>query len=256
MSGLLGLPYGTTFATDVPGVQPAPAPSPFVWGEGGARLTPDQIVLQQKLAASKMQGDYTPVANVWQGLGRVTDNITGALQWRDAKKASAANAANDQSVAQLLMRGQTGGSGAAAGNFSAVAAALANPYLSDSTHHLAGKVFDAQNRKPAEPHYWETNNGSLGMIGADGQPHIAYQDPTPKINWITADNADHTKQIIPMGPNGPLTAGAHSNVAPLPPVGTIEDGHRFVGGDPSVESSWVPVAAAGGAAPSGTATFR
>lgn len=28
---------------------------------------------------------------------------------------------------------------------------------------------------------------------------------------------------------------------PAPPVGTIEDGHRFVGGDPAAEASWQPV---------------
>lgn len=160
MSGLLGLPYGMSFATDMPGVQPAPAASPFVWGQGGARLTPDQIALQQKIAASKMQGDYSPVANVWQGLGRVADNVTGALQWRDAKKASAANTAHDQIIASLLTGSgtgtATGGAGSSPGR-SAVAAALADPYLSDSTHQLASKLFDAQNRKPAEPHYWETN---------------------------------------------------------------------------------------------------
>lgn len=96
------------------------------------------------------------------------------------------------------------------------------------------------------------------MIGPDGKPVIAYQDTTPKINWITAENPDRTKTLIPMGPNGPLVGGATAALSaqPAPAVGTIEDGHRFIGGDPGVESSWVPIAAAGGAAPSGTATFR
>jgi len=51
--------------------------------------------------------------------------------------------------------------------------------------------------KPQAPHYWETNNGSLAVVGADGKPTILYQDPTPKIDWITATNPDGTKTLTP-----------------------------------------------------------
>ena len=69
--------------------------------------------------------------------------------------------------------------------------------------------------KPQAPHYWETNNGSLAVVGQDGKPQILYQDPTPKIDWITATNPDGTKTLTPtiggipqgMGqPQGALTA--------------------------------------------------
>lgn len=36
----------------------------------------------------------------------------------------------------------------------------------------------------SSPHYWETNDGSLGMVGPDGKPQILYKDPTPKTDWI------------------------------------------------------------------------
>ena len=34
------------------------------------------------------------------------------------------------------------------------------------------------------PHYWESNDGSLHMIGADGKPVEVYHDPTPKMNFV------------------------------------------------------------------------
>ncbi|ANI79005.1 hypothetical protein [Sphingobium sp. EP60837] len=70
---------------------------------------------------------------------------------------------------------------------------------------------------PVAPHYWETNDGSLGMIGPDGKPTIAYKDPTPKINWIRADNGDGTQSLIPVGPNGPIDAkGGDPAISPTP----------------------------------------
>ena len=259
-SGLLGFPMPPeTYASTAtaPGAAPTAAPpNPFVWGAGGSRLTPDQLSAKQKIAANLMKSDYSPVGSISQGFGRVADNLIGALQTRKLDKQQQANTAHDQTIASLLAGGGTKTS------TSAVASALANPYLSDSTRQLAGKVFDVQNRKPAEPHYWETNDGSLGMIDADGKPTIAYQDPTPKVTTIAVDNGDGTKTLYRVGPDGvPLGAGVRgaggATAAPAPPmVGTVEDGHRFIGGDPAVESNWQPVDPAGGAAPSGTATFR
>lgn len=73
------------------------------------------------------------------------------------------------------------------------------------------------NPEPVQPHYWETNDGSLGIVGPDGKPQILYQDPTPKVNWITAENPDGTKSVIPVGPNGPLNAQQPSR----PAIGTV-----------------------------------
>jgi len=42
---------------------------------------------------------------------------------------------------------------------------------------------EAKYRKPT-PHYFESNDGSVGMIGPDGKPQILYKDPTPKMNFI------------------------------------------------------------------------
>ncbi len=78
---------------------------------------------------------------------------------------------------------------------------------------IAQQEWKRANPEPVQPHYWETNDGSLGIVGPDGKPQILYQDPTPKVNWITADNPDGTKSVIPVGPNGPLNAQQPSRPA-------------------------------------------
>lgn len=64
--------------------------------------------------------------------------------------------------------------------------------------------YERDNPKPTAPHYWETNDGSLGMVGPDGKPQIIYQDPTEKIQWMQVDNGDGTKTVIPYNSKGPL----------------------------------------------------
>lgn len=98
--------------------------------------------------------------------------------------------------------------------------------------------YERTNPKPstAAPHYWETNDGSLGVIDPQtGKPAILYQDPTPKQNfipdglgggqWVTVPGTGG----IPMAPTAP--------VGQLKPVGKL-----------------TPIT--GGATPSGSRGFR
>lgn len=55
----------------------APA-EPFVWGQGGAQLTPEQLAGEREIAQALAQSDYSPVQNWAQGLGRVVDNFQGS----------------------------------------------------------------------------------------------------------------------------------------------------------------------------------
>lgn len=41
------------------------------------------------------------------------------------------------------------------------------------------------------------------------------------IDWIRADNGDGTFQLVPMGPNGPMTQGAAPQAAPQRPKGKL-----------------------------------
>jgi len=70
---------------------------------------------------------------------------------------------------------------------------------------VAKQRWERENPAPRAPHYWEMNDGSLGVVGPDGKPTTLFKDPTPKINWIKADNGDGTQSLIPVGPNGPIS---------------------------------------------------
>lgn len=112
------------------------------------------------------------------------------------------------------------------------------------------QAIDQQYAKPPAPYRWESNDGSLMEMGPDGQPRVAFKDPTPKISWIAADGPGG-KVMIPVGPNGPLTGGGATG-APAP--GTLEGGYRFKGGNAADPSAWEP--ATGGPTPPASGTFR
>ncbi len=88
----------------------------FVWGSGGAQLTPTQIDAQRKVAQALMaQGtDSSPVQSWTQGASRVAQAIFGGMQARDANDTAKANMTAEAKVlASLpsLISGQPSASG-------------------------------------------------------------------------------------------------------------------------------------------------
>lgn len=90
--------------------------------------------------------------------------------------------------------------------------------------------WEATHRPPSAPHYWETNDGSLAMVGPDGQPKVLYKDPTPKTEYQTVRNPDGTITVYPM----PQVGGANTSPkvigSQLPPGWTVEGGTAGNGG--------------------------
>lgn len=84
---------------------------------------------------------------------------------------------------------------------------------------VAKQEYEAANRPPPAPYRWEANDGSLMELGPDGQARVAFKDPTPRIQWMTVDNGDGTKSVIPYGPNGPL--GDAPGAMPQRPKGKL-----------------------------------
>lgn len=91
---------------------------------------------------------------------------------------------------------------------------------------MARQEWERANPSPRAPHYWETNDGSLGMVGPDGKPSILYQDPNDKIQWMQVDNGDGTKTVVPYNSKGPLgqqpQAPSQAQGAPQRPVGKLK----------------------------------
>lgn len=79
----------------------------FVWGQGGARLTPEDIAMQRRMAQALItQGaDYSPVQSPWQGAARMAQGLLGGYQAGELDRASAQNATDSAAVIQALLGG-------------------------------------------------------------------------------------------------------------------------------------------------------
>src|SRR3546814_8379412 len=73
---------------------------PFTWGQGGQRLTPEDIALQRRLAAQQMQqgADFSPIGHWSQGLARVAQGLFGGIRERRADKRSEEQTSELQSL--------------------------------------------------------------------------------------------------------------------------------------------------------------
>lgn len=83
------------------------ATSPFLWGSGGAKLTPEEIALQRSvLARRKAQGvDVSPIASPLQGLARVVDALGDRYQEGQLNASAADNAKVNQDILTSLLGG-------------------------------------------------------------------------------------------------------------------------------------------------------
>src|SRR6478736_5762895 len=74
------------------------SPQAFVWGQGGARLTPEDLARRRAIADQQTMGDYSPVQHWTQGLGRVVDGLMGGFENRRLDEQSAALQAEQQAI--------------------------------------------------------------------------------------------------------------------------------------------------------------
>ena len=75
-------------------------------------------------------------------------------------------------------------------------------YEMQRQHGREDKQWEWQNA-PKAPYRWEANDGSLMELGPDGQPRVAYKDPTPKPNYIQVrDPQTGELRIVNMGAVG------------------------------------------------------
>ena len=80
--------------------------TPFVWGEGGAKLTPEEVARQRKvLEALAGKTDTSPVGHWTQGLARVTDAIGDVLQDRRLDAAEQKNSETNSDLISRLLAG-------------------------------------------------------------------------------------------------------------------------------------------------------
>lgn len=206
--------------------------APFQWGAGGTRMTPDALAGRRRFAQQQTIAgmDTSPVGSWSQGAARVAQALMGAIETKSVDKAAQQNIDYEQQILQSLA-----GTGAGASNDPAMLAAMASPYTSDGTRDALKLQWQAGHKTPAQPHYFETNNGSQGMIGADGKPQILYKDPDPKMNFIPDGMGGGNWVALPsMGSAGDPAPPA---AFPTTPVGKITP---IGGGAPSQGGATFP----------------
>jgi len=198
----------------------------FKWGQGGQRLTAEDIASRRTLAQQQMAAgmDTSPVRHWSQGLARVAQALVGSMQQGKLDAASERNAADSQLALSALGTG---------GGERSIAAILANPYVSDGVRDVAKLQWQATHKTPVQPHYWETNNGSLAALGPDGKPQIVYADPDPKMNFVPDGMGGGNWVPVPTMQTG----GAPEPAPPSRPVGKLTP---ITGGAPSQGGATFP----------------
>lgn len=86
-----------------------PVIAPFMWGEGGARLSPEEVARQRKvLEALAGKTDTSPVGHWTQGAARVVDALGGVLKERRLGKQDELNKTTNASLIEKLLGGGGG----------------------------------------------------------------------------------------------------------------------------------------------------
>lgn len=188
----------------------APA-DPFVWGQGGQMLTPEQIAQRRNAAQSMLDAgaDYSPIGHWTQGLARVAQGLMGGIERRKADKAANASAERGALITQALLEGRKG----------VAAQAMADPYAPESVRALGEKVWDRENPKPAAPTEFERALAGAGIdprgpegVGLYRQRASTMALPSPQFvpdgmgggQWVVPPSGS-VPQGVPTAPVGALT---------------------------------------------------
>lgn len=189
---------------------------PFIWGPGGARLTPEQVLAQRELANQQMQSDFSPVGSVWEGLGRVANNVFGALDARSLDKQDTANQAESDALLQAIIGGDK----------DAVTAGLTSPYAAPQVRKFAEMQWERNNPKPQAPTEFERTLRGAGIdpqgeqgISLYAQRANTMASPQPQ---FVSDGMGGGRWVTP--PMGQIQGGggpASPMGAPAAPVGKL-----------------------------------
>ncbi len=79
--------------------------TPFIWGRGGARMTPEQIAREREIAEALGVVDTSPVGHWTQGAARMANALVGRIKEGRASSAEAQNATANQDIVASLLGG-------------------------------------------------------------------------------------------------------------------------------------------------------
>lgn len=137
------LPMGAYAAVD-PVVQELMKPAePFVWGAGGAKLTPEQVAALRAQGEGMAASDFSPVGHWTQGLGRALSNLEGGLKVKRAERMEGENRARDAELAEAMAGGRV--------DDATIARVLMDPNAGAGVREFAGMEYAARRPKASAP---------------------------------------------------------------------------------------------------------
>lgn len=147
--------------------QPQQGPRSFTWGQGGARLSPEQLAMQSRMAQSNIAAgmDTSPVGHWTQGLARVAQALVGNMQQGRLDKQYAAQMAESEAASSAALNALGGG------DTRSLAAILSNPLVNDGVKDVAKMQYQAANKAPPAPSEFERRMIAAGV--APGSPEWA-----------------------------------------------------------------------------------
>jgi hypothetical protein len=178
------------------------ATSPFIWGQGGEALTPQQVEARRKLAeaARGRMGDTSPVGHWTQGAARVVDALGGVLNERRADRAETAGMSsaddyiqNNPVLASLIGSGGSGVSmGVPSGAVSAPSMGAADLEMRGPGPDLSGIGASGLERRERSPDMSGVDlaSGIIQTAEAIGADPL---DLATAISYETAGTFDPTK---------------------------------------------------------------
>lgn len=116
-----------------------PTPEPFVWGKGGAKLSPEQVAMLRAQGESLAQSDFSPVGHWTQGLGRVAEQIDGALKMKRAERMEGENRDYQAGMAEALASGDV--------DDATIARVLMDPNAGQGAQAYAAMLMEARQPK-------------------------------------------------------------------------------------------------------------
>jgi spore germination cell wall hydrolase CwlJ-like protein len=147
--------------------------APFVWGAGGAQVTPGMLSAQRRIAEAMMQQgmDTSPIKSPWQGLDRVAKSLVGT--WQAGKADDDQTAATRDAIAGAMAAyrgGQPDLTGAAA--VPAVASPGAAPMAPAARPAVVadtepGKIYSNDEPSPLDPPSGDARDMAIRTIVAE-----------------------------------------------------------------------------------------
>lgn len=153
----------------------------FVWGKGGAQLTPEQIARQREIEDALLQRgvDTSPVASPWEGLARVANAAAGSFRRGRLIKAERENKAYDDQAFNTITGLLTGGGSSTAVPMSGAGAEVSavEPAKVDMTGNQVYSDFIDSVKTGI------TNPFGLAAVAATGKAESGYSPGNVNRTW-------------------------------------------------------------------------